>query len=92
MDLIPAFLRGLVVGFAIAAAIGPIGLLCIRRTLVEGAVVGAVSGLGAATADGIYASVAAFGLTAVADFLVTASLAILRRCEQPRPHSTGALT
>ena len=72
MDLIGALLRGLVIGFVIAAAIGPIGLLCIRRTLVEGAAVGAVSGLGAATADGIYASVAAFGLTAVSDALVGA--------------------
>jgi threonine/homoserine/homoserine lactone efflux protein len=67
-----ALLRGLVIGFAIAAAIGPIGLLCIRRTLVEGAAVGAVSGLGAATADGFYASIAAFGLTAAADVLVGA--------------------
>jgi threonine/homoserine/homoserine lactone efflux protein len=72
VDLIGALARGLVIGFVIAAAIGPIGLLCIRRTLVEGAVVGAVSGLGAATADSIYASIAAFGLTAVADALVGA--------------------
>ena len=72
MELIPAFLRGLVVGFAIAAAIGPIGLLCIRRTIVEGTAVGLVSGLGAATVDGLYASVAAFGLTAAADLLVSA--------------------
>jgi threonine/homoserine/homoserine lactone efflux protein len=72
VDLIGAIARGLVIGFVIAAAIGPIGLLCIRRTLVEGAAVGAVSGLGAATADGIYASIAAFGLTAVADALVGA--------------------
>ena len=56
----------------IAAALGPIGLLCIRRTLVEGAAVGAVSGLGAATADSLYASVAAFGLTALSDVLVGA--------------------
>jgi threonine/homoserine/homoserine lactone efflux protein len=65
-----SFGRGFAIGFAIAAAIGPIGLLCIRRSLVEGALVGAVSGLGAATADGFYASIAAFGLTAVADLLV----------------------
>jgi threonine/homoserine/homoserine lactone efflux protein len=65
-----ALLRGLVIGFAIAAAIGPIGLLCIRRTLVDGAAVGVVSGLGAATADGLYASVAAFGVTALADLLI----------------------
>ena len=72
MDQIGALGRGFAIGFVIAAAIGPIGLLCIRRTLVEGAAVGAVSGLGAATADGIYASVAAFGLTAVSDVLVGA--------------------
>ena len=72
MDLLSALGRGLVIGFVIAAAIGPIGLLCIRRTLVEGAAVGAVSGLGAATADGLYASIAAFGLTALSDVLVGA--------------------
>jgi threonine/homoserine/homoserine lactone efflux protein len=70
VDLLGSFLRGLAIGFAIAAAIGPIGLLCIRRTLVEGARVGLVSGLGAATADALYASIAAFGLTALSDLLV----------------------
>lgn len=70
MELIAAYTRGLAVGFAIAAAIGPIGLLCIRRTLVEGPAVGVASGLGAATADGLYASIAAFGLTAAASLLV----------------------
>lgn len=70
--MIWALLRGVAIGFAIAAAIGPIGLLCIRRTLAEGRAVGAASGFGAATADGFYASIAAFGLTAVADFLVEA--------------------
>lgn len=70
MEPVSALLRGFIIGFAIAAAIGPIGLLCIRRTLVEGAAVGLVSGLGAATADGLYASLAAFGLTAASDLLV----------------------
>ncbi|MGD0247619.1 MAG: LysE family transporter [Candidatus Limnocylindrales bacterium] len=70
MEPVWALLRGLVIGFAIAAAIGPIGLLCIRRTLVDGAAVGVASGLGAATADGLYASVAAFGVTALADLLI----------------------
>jgi threonine/homoserine/homoserine lactone efflux protein len=49
--------------------VGPIGILCIRRTLALGRWVGLVSGLGAATADGLYGCVAGFGLTAVADFL-----------------------
>lgn len=55
--------RGLVIGFAIAAPVGPIGVLCIRRTLAEGRATGLVSGLGAATADAIYGFIAAFGLT-----------------------------
>src|SRR4029079_15810248 len=62
--------RGLVLGFTIAAAVGPISLLCIRRTLAEGRKVGLASGLGVATADGTYGAIAAFGLTAVTDLLV----------------------
>jgi len=64
------FARGLVLGFTIAAAVGPISLLCIRRTLAEGRLVGLASGMGVATADGTYGAVAAFGLTAVIDMLV----------------------
>ncbi len=63
-------IRGFVLGFTIAAAVGPISLLCIRRTLAEGRVVGLVSGLGVATADATYGAIAAFGLTAVTDLLV----------------------
>lgn len=48
------FLKGLLIGFSIAAPVGPIGVLCIRRTLAEGHASGFVSGLGAATADAIY--------------------------------------
>jgi threonine/homoserine/homoserine lactone efflux protein len=62
--------RGFVLGFTIAAAVGPISLLCIRRTLAEGRVVGLVSGLGVATADATYGAIAAFGLTAVTGLLV----------------------
>jgi threonine/homoserine/homoserine lactone efflux protein len=64
------FTRGLVIGFAIAAPVGAIGLLCVRRTLADGRMVGFVSGLGAATADALYGAVAALGLTAVSSTLV----------------------
>lgn len=64
------FLRGLLIGFSIAAVVGPIGMLCIQRSLQKGFLIGLVTGMGAATADGIYGSVAAFGLTAISTFLV----------------------
>lgn len=63
-------LRGLMIGLSIAAPVGPIGILCIRRTLAEGRASGLVSGLGAATADALYGSIAGFGLTFVANFLI----------------------
>jgi threonine/homoserine/homoserine lactone efflux protein len=63
-------LRGIVIGLSIAAPVGPIGVLCIRRTLVDGRWAGFISGLGAATADAIYGSVAGFGLAFVSGFLV----------------------
>lgn len=67
----PAFLsRGLVVGFTIAAAVGPISLLTIRRTIAHGRVYGLASGLGVAAADASYGAVAAFGLTAITSVLV----------------------
>ena len=64
------FARGVVLGFSIAAVVGPIGLLCIRRTLVTGFAIGFVSGLGAATADAIYAAVASLGISALAAELI----------------------
>ncbi|HLZ21816.1 MAG TPA: LysE family transporter [Ktedonobacterales bacterium] len=67
-------LRGLLIGFSIAAPVGPIGVLCIRRTLALGRLTGFVTGLGAATADFTYGCVAAFGLTAVSSFLLSARL------------------
>ena len=59
-------LRGFALGFAVAASPGPISFLCLRRTLLRGRLYGLVSGLGIATADGLYAAVAAFGFAAVA--------------------------
>lgn len=70
MDMLGFFLRGLAIGFAIAAPVGPISVLCIQRTLALGGVAGLVTGLGAAAADGVYGAVAGFGLTAVSDLLV----------------------
>jgi len=63
-------LKGVVIGFSIAAPVGPIGVLCIRRSLAEGRLIGLVTGLGAATADAAYGCVAGFGLTAISTFLV----------------------
>ncbi len=67
---ITILLRGIIIGFSIAAPVGPIGVLCIRRTLGDGRAVGFTSGMGAATADALYGCVAAFGLTLVSDFLI----------------------
>ena len=64
-------LKGLLIGFAIAAPVGPIGMLCIQRTLNYGRRSGFATGLGAATADAAYGAVAAFGLTAISYFLLT---------------------
>lgn len=65
------FLRGLLIGFSVAAVLGPIGMLCIQRSVEKGFFVGLATGLGAATADGFYGGVAAFGLTAISTFLVS---------------------
>ena len=62
--------RGFVLGFAVAAPVGPIGVLVIRRTLALGPRTGFVSGLGAATADAAYGSFAALGLTSATRLLV----------------------
>ena len=64
-------LRGLLIGFSIAAPVGPIGVLCIRRTLAEGRIPGLVSGLGAATADATYGGIAGFGLTFISSLLIS---------------------
>jgi threonine/homoserine/homoserine lactone efflux protein len=65
-----AFFQGLIIGFSIAVPVGPVGLLCLRRSLTDGRVAGLVSGLGAATADALYGMIAALGLTAVTHLLI----------------------
>lgn len=68
------FIKGFIIGFSIAAPVGPIGILCIQRTLSAGNLQGLVTGLGAATADAIYGFIAAFGLTFISNFLVAQSV------------------
>ena len=65
MDYVILILTGLVIGFIVAAPIGPINLICIRRTLAFGSLNGLISGLGAAAADGIFAAIIGFCLTAI---------------------------
>jgi threonine/homoserine/homoserine lactone efflux protein len=54
-----------------AVPIGPIGIMCIRRTLAEGHSRGLIVGFGAATADSLYGSIAAFGLTFISDVIAS---------------------
>jgi threonine/homoserine/homoserine lactone efflux protein len=67
--LLVFFLKGIVVGAVIAVPVGPVGILCLHRTIFEGRLSGLVSGLGAATADALFGAIAAFGLTFVSDWL-----------------------
>jgi len=62
--------KGFGLGFAIAAVVGPIGILCIRRSITDGFVVGFATGFGAAFADAFYGGIAAFGLSMITDFLL----------------------
>jgi threonine/homoserine/homoserine lactone efflux protein len=68
--LLAFFLKGIVVGVVIAVPVGPVGVMCVRRTILQGMLAGFVSGLGAATADAVFGVIAGFGLTAVSDWLI----------------------
>ncbi|MEL7069484.1 MAG: LysE family transporter [Cyanobacteria bacterium J06581_3] len=74
--LFSIFMKGLLLGIGIAAPVGPIGLLCIRRTLTQGRWIGWLSGCGAATADACYGAVAAFGLSAITNQFTANSFAL----------------
>jgi threonine/homoserine/homoserine lactone efflux protein len=63
-------IKGVIIGMSIAVPVGPIGILCIRRTLAQGRITGFLSGLGAATADAFYGAIAGFGITFLSDFLI----------------------
>ncbi|MFT7776164.1 LysE family translocator [Roseateles sp.] len=69
---LPLLLKSALIGLSIAAPVGPIGLLCIQRTLDHGARVGLATGLGAAVADALYGAIGAFGVTAVIRLLTEA--------------------
>lgn len=62
-----------VIGLLIAAPVGPIGLLCMQRTLSGGLKIGLMSGLGAASADAVYGAVGALGLTSVINLFTSLS-------------------
>jgi threonine/homoserine/homoserine lactone efflux protein len=71
----PIFLlKGLIIGFAMAVPIGPLGIMCIRKTLAEGHSRGLIIGLGAATADSLFGAIAAFGLTFISDAIADQQL------------------
>jgi len=73
---LPLPVRGLIIGFTIAMAVGPITLLVVRRTIDHGGIYGFASGLGVATADATYGGIAAFGLTAITSVLVANRLVL----------------
>ena len=74
MTILCVFVKGVVLGLSLAAPVGPIGVLCIQRTLRAGRLIGLISGLGAATADGLYGLIAAGGFTMLANVLIAQQL------------------
>lgn len=66
---IDVFYRGIAIGLMIAAPVGPVGLLCIRRTLQKGMRVGLATGVGAAAADAIFGAIAVLGVSAILNFI-----------------------
>jgi threonine/homoserine/homoserine lactone efflux protein len=68
--LVTFFLKGVGVGLVIAVPVGPVGVLCVRRTIFEGRLFGFVSGLGAASADTVFGIIAGFGLTMISSWLL----------------------
>jgi threonine/homoserine/homoserine lactone efflux protein len=69
MEHLVLLIGGYVIGLVVAIPIGPVNLICIRRTLSYGPISGFLSGLGGALGDGIFATVTAFGLTAIAQLI-----------------------
>ncbi len=95
-----ALLNGIVFGLVLAAPVGPVGVLCVNRTLTEGRLHGLLSGLGAAIADAVYGGIAAFGISSVSAWvernqrvfaliggILLIALAIKSFLTKPRPPS-----
>jgi threonine/homoserine/homoserine lactone efflux protein len=70
MQEIHYLIKGFIIGLSISVPVGPIGILCVRRTLAQGRMVGFLSGLGAATADAFYGAIAGFGITFLVNFII----------------------
>lgn len=69
--MIPAvFIKGIIIGLLVSVPLGPIGIMCIQRTLNKGYMSGFISGLGAATADILFSIIAGFGLSIIINFIV----------------------
>jgi threonine/homoserine/homoserine lactone efflux protein len=68
MELI-IFIKGFLVGLVLCAPFGPIGVLIVRRTLVDGSMAGVASVLGASTVDGLYCAVAGLGVSYISNLL-----------------------
>ena len=64
------FLKSLALGFAVSAPVGPVGIICMDRSLRHGKLTGLSAGLGATVADTLYGAIAAFGMASVTDFLL----------------------
>ncbi len=75
MDLL-LFIKGFGFGVMVSAPLGPMGIMCIQRTINKGIMAGIISGLGATLADLVYASIAGFGITIIVNFLDTQQLYI----------------
>lgn len=69
METFLFFLKGVAAGFVVAAPVGPVAVMCVRRTLVRGAISGYATGLGAALADTAYGVIAAYGISFLATLL-----------------------
>ncbi|MDD4616285.1 MAG: LysE family transporter [Alphaproteobacteria bacterium] len=69
LEEIGVLYRGLILGLLIAAPVGPVGLLCIRRTLQKGTLIGLATGLGAACTDALFGSIAVYSVSAILGFI-----------------------